>query len=98
MFSAVCLGPWQEYPTSVQLKQVDVGFYGVFGTSREDDVWMKGPDSWEKIEGKLTDISVGWRTVWGTDKQHRVYRMKKGEEAWEQMEGSMRQVKSCNSV
>ena len=51
----------------------------------------------KRLKGKLTDISVGWRTVWGTDKQYRVYRMKNGE-AWKQMEDSLRQVKSCNSV
>ena len=88
-----CLEPWEKSPTSVKLKQVDVGFYGVYGVSREDDIWMKGPDSWQIMEGKLTDISVGWKTVWGTDKEHRVYRMKQGQ-PWKRIEGSLRQVNS----
>ena len=65
---------WERIPGD--LKQVEIGKFGVFGVNKNGDIWYRvgthnNPNSsgtnWQKLYGKLKHISSGHSTAWGVN-------------------------------
>ena len=71
--------------------KVAVGSSHVWGINNAHAIWKKTRLNWEKVAGKLKDISVGKDSVWGVNKKDNIY-MRTGESNWRHILGKMKQV------
>jgi hypothetical protein len=84
-----------------QLKYVSSGPTGsVWGVNAKDDIYMctsrknvKCTDKWQRIDGKLKQLSVGSEEVWGVNGSDDIYkRPVDGSGNWKQVSGKLKHV------
>eukprot|EP00092_Neocalanus_flemingeri_P024879 GFUD01026978.1.p1 GENE.GFUD01026978.1~~GFUD01026978.1.p1 ORF type:complete len:662 (+),score=98.61 GFUD01026978.1:102-2087(+) len=80
---------WHQHQFPGIETNVAVGPAGIWGINSAQEIYKKTSNSWEKVDGKLKDISVGHH-VWGVNKDDDILRMNEG--TWENIPGKLMQV------
>ena len=74
------------------MKMVVQGPTEVWAINSSGEIFRKNKESWEKIPGSLSDISVGETVVWGVSGKNEISKYDKKKGNWKQIPGQLKQV------
>ncbi|OCT73233.1 fish-egg lectin [Xenopus laevis] len=73
-----------------KLKQLDAGNGEVFGVSEDNKIYFWHLNSWTRISGNASHVTVGPAGIWAVDPENYIYRLQDFE--WIQVSGLLKQI------
>ena len=68
-----------------------MGPKGVLGVNTGNEIFKKTATDWERVPGHLIDVSVGYGSVWGVNRDGTIYSYTE-DGVWKHVPGGLKQV------